>query len=576
MPDTKECTLMFYFASDNPLAISIVSQLKAIKAAGYHPEANVIVQFDPFTEGIPTHLFDVNLVNKLKSRDRNIGFDNDGAFVRNLVEDKLWSDDQKTHNDQPIKTEIRNLLKESSPNSLIYDPPTLLSTLNGNSEELSPRQSLEEFLKFCATSYPANHYMLFILGHGVVVGNDVFLFDENAEEHTMKLNALGTILKDFKDRLPQSSSFDLVGFHSCSVSSLEVAYELKDTAKYMLASQGTAFVGSWPYRQILIRIFRDLGEAGRLTRLSPAHIREMLVKIFFYCLHNSTDFLLAGYPFDLSLINLKMMPRLKPAMTNLSESLIKGLSEPQCRNLIILAHWESQSFYQEMYTDIYDFCFCLKRLIDELAAPSDSVMVEMRDACEEVIEQLEKAPPLKIGRADAPPDEHIIVCSENAGPESQYSHGLSVYFPWSKPSEDRHIIKEYEEYKWSSEFLASSRWLDFLNEYFEKTKRGSRKQEEREENDGEEQEENEQVKMLRRERALLEDEIALVYKQQGPHGNGDALDRSKTDPKDPTGGDCNCPSIKNYPLDMRARSKRRKETVSESLKLTDTFVTALE
>ena len=26
MLDTKECTLMFYFASDNPLAISIVSQ----------------------------------------------------------------------------------------------------------------------------------------------------------------------------------------------------------------------------------------------------------------------------------------------------------------------------------------------------------------------------------------------------------------------------------------------------------------------------------------------------------------------------------------------------------------------
>ena len=49
VPDTKEWTLMFYFASDNPLAISIVSQLKAIKAAGFHHEANVIVQFDPYT-----------------------------------------------------------------------------------------------------------------------------------------------------------------------------------------------------------------------------------------------------------------------------------------------------------------------------------------------------------------------------------------------------------------------------------------------------------------------------------------------------------------------------------------------
>ena len=68
--DTKEFTLMFYFASDNPLAISVVSQLKAIKAAGFHKEANVIVQFDPFTEGTPTHIFDVNMINKINATVR--------------------------------------------------------------------------------------------------------------------------------------------------------------------------------------------------------------------------------------------------------------------------------------------------------------------------------------------------------------------------------------------------------------------------------------------------------------------------------------------------------------------------
>ena len=36
---TKEWTLMFYFASDNPLAPSIVSQLKALKNAGFHEAA---------------------------------------------------------------------------------------------------------------------------------------------------------------------------------------------------------------------------------------------------------------------------------------------------------------------------------------------------------------------------------------------------------------------------------------------------------------------------------------------------------------------------------------------------------
>jgi len=43
----REWTVMFYFASDNPLAPAIVSQLKAIKNAGYHPDINVVAQFDP-------------------------------------------------------------------------------------------------------------------------------------------------------------------------------------------------------------------------------------------------------------------------------------------------------------------------------------------------------------------------------------------------------------------------------------------------------------------------------------------------------------------------------------------------
>src|SRR5688500_13353808 len=90
--DTKEFTLMFYFASDNPLAISVVSQLKAIKAAGFHKEANVIVQFDPFTEGTPTHIFDVNMINKINAGcECQTEFDDKQPFVLNLIDDKLWN-----------------------------------------------------------------------------------------------------------------------------------------------------------------------------------------------------------------------------------------------------------------------------------------------------------------------------------------------------------------------------------------------------------------------------------------------------------------------------------------------------
>ena len=78
----KEWTLMFYMASDNPLVVNMVSQLKALKAAGFHHDVNVVAQFDPYAEGAPTHIFEVNLINKLTHPESNIGFVGEDTIVR--------------------------------------------------------------------------------------------------------------------------------------------------------------------------------------------------------------------------------------------------------------------------------------------------------------------------------------------------------------------------------------------------------------------------------------------------------------------------------------------------------------
>src|ERR1044071_3281633 len=91
----REWTLMFYFASDNPLASHIVSQLKAIKDAGFHKQANVVAYFDPHPKNTPSHVFDVNLVEKLRRPKRTrLSFRGNDPFVRNLVFDRLWAKNQ--------------------------------------------------------------------------------------------------------------------------------------------------------------------------------------------------------------------------------------------------------------------------------------------------------------------------------------------------------------------------------------------------------------------------------------------------------------------------------------------------
>lgn len=540
---TKDFTLMFYFASDNPLAISVVSQLKAIKAAGFHDEANVIVQFDPFTEGTPTHIFEVNMIEKLKSTDK-CNTDPHKPLVLNLIDDKLWNG-ERTRDGKFVRTAMSELVTGYAPEH----PPNGRETKNGETQELGPERSLEKFLEFCSQAYPAKHYLLFMLGHGVVVGNDVFLFDENAEEHSLKLGALRRVLKKFSDDVKLGGSrLDLVGFHSCSVASAEVAYELRDTARYMLASQGTAFVGNWPYKQLLRRVFDAL---EKNTALTEPTLRRMLVQMFSYCMQNSTDFLLAGYPFDLALYDLGKISTLQQPLEKLSKALIEGLKDDRCMDLIILAHWRSQSFYQEMYTDLYDFCYCLRKKLRQYRLRTKPAK-DLRAACNSIIAALtkERNGQRKVG------DKRFIVCAESAGPEYQYAHGLSVYFPWSRPSSDRRIVEEYAGYQICGQEFDTN-WLNFLTKYWDATMRKPSQTEQR----------RPEPSALH---ALYEDKISLVYTHEGPRDGQNALDLyvGKVDPKDPLGGDAGV-SIKNFPKDIRGR--REPQQAGDAFALSNTF-----
>lgn len=571
MPETKEWTLMFYFASDNPLAISVVSQLKAIKAAGFHPEANVVAHFDPYTAGTPTHVFDVNLISKLKNRkngreSRNGSFENE-LVVRNMIEDKLWRYERTRPPDEApagaegelVRTALHRVLFDNY--GIDYSPPIAPYSVNGRNneyiEEPDPETSLSDFLRFCAENYPAKHYLLFILGHGVVVGNDIFMRDEHTTgKDALTLTELGRILTDFRHRVElDEGKFELVSFQSCSVSSLEVAFELQGTANYMLASQSPTFVGSWPYQQILRWIFKELG-SDQINR--DINVKELLLKIYNYCLLNSVDFLLAGYSFQVTLCDLTKICRLKEAIAYLSQALQDGLSDPTSKDYILLAHWKAQSFFNEMYTDLYDFCFCLNDKINEVRRCKGSVNPQLRAieaACNVVMDALVK----EDRNQDGDTVEQIIVAADSLGPAYQYSRGLSLLFPWSEPSRDSRILAEYERYKFTADFGNAS-WLAFLRRYFTDTMRevSSKEPDPRRPT-------SQTVRNVQTQR-LNEDLVSLVYTGEGVLDQTNAL--QKGDPTDKMGGEVESASIKNYPRDIRPRRARGRQAPRRPFPLT--------
>ncbi|HYY93415.1 MAG TPA: clostripain-related cysteine peptidase [Pyrinomonadaceae bacterium] len=628
--EEKEWTLMFYFASDNPLAPSIVSQLKALKNAGFHQLANVVARFDPHTVGTPLHTFDVNLVEKAEARARariqgqdpddanQIGFPSDNPFIRNLVLDKLWGDATIPKEDggeeritdcirkkilynlqrsaglprqanQVAAPALRGLIEyeppnpnEHSPSSgesngaggtpvMAGDPAGVSAPPNGEGrangqgattqaveaekpDKATPKESLNDFLQFCARKYPAKRYMLFILGHGLIVGNDMFLFDEHAKKPSLSLKELGDVLVDFntainKDRQEgeDKKNLTLLGFHSCSMSSIEVAYELQGMAKYMLASQGPEFVGSWPYTQILVRIFRDLNQDDPESTVK---------KIFQYCYFNSYDFQLAGYSSHLCLCDLDKVSSTQEHIQNLVAVLNDALGNEKSadvaagdkrpgdefvKDLILLAHWDAQSFWRETYLDLYDFCLCLHTRCANthayVSAETQAQLKQIQEKCSALMTAL------------CPQGgEGLVLRSGFAGPSYQYSRGLSVYFPWSQPSNEDFWPTEYKGYKFEE-----TGWRDFLQRYFDNTMRDPRV---KLEGDAQSYASDNSFTLNQ---TLLEGITGHIFErgEPGQLGKGGGSDATgKGGGSDASGDDCDCPSIKNYPSFTRARRRR--------------------
>lgn len=519
----KPWTVMFFFASDNTLSPSTLPQLKAIKAAGPSEHANVLVYFDPHEMGAPSRVFEINK-GQAAASDSNSG----DPVITVLSSDQLDPNDLLQGPGEETKKFAASLLK---------------------SDGLKALDALQQFLGFCRESYPAEHYMLFLVGHGLVVGRDAFLPDDNPSS-AIGLKKLGTTLEVFKPNNGEGTTLEFIGMHSCSMSAVEVAYELKGTARYMLASEGLSFVGSWPYRQLLTKIYRDITNEA-------VNVDELAKSLHTITIQYSVDFMHAGYSSDICLCSLddKRIDALTGPISQLSEALQKGVEEPRCRDFIVLAHWRSQSYWQETFTDLYDFCFCLTRLCKSV--PDDSVAqigsresnenrLAIIEACGAVMENLK---PENGTKSTGP-----IVCTDYVGPNVQYSHGFSIYFPWSEPLKDEndHVIRNYQGYAFTKDLKRPQAWLTFLRTYFEKTKRFDRLTEEERFNHENSEFSGDEYK--RRLAEALEGFPAEVAVGNRDFASTSALE-GKITPPDSTGGACSCASTKNHPRDFSLSPK---------------------
>ena len=104
----------------------------------------------------------------------------------------------------------------------------------------SPERDLTEFVSWAKTEYSAKHYFLVLWGHAYGLGFG------RSHNRSITMSGLRECLEHQK--------VDVIGANACAMSYVEAAYELRNCADYLVASQiSVPFVG-WPYESVLKQI----------------------------------------------------------------------------------------------------------------------------------------------------------------------------------------------------------------------------------------------------------------------------------------------------------------------------------
>ncbi len=353
--------------------------------------------------------------------------------------------------------------------------------IQSNQNEETSENSIYQFVEWCIKTreHEAENYALIFSGHGDGFQEASFLRDEHPFSF-ITVPGLRRTLQEISKKLLDQKKLSILGFDSCVMSTIEVAYEMSDVADIMVSSQGFVPNAGWDYGKIVENLSKQVNKNIELSKEVVAKViaRSFIQKYRDYAFFN-------GRSVDVGLCDLTKVEAVAESVYELGNQLeeaLKNGSELLARKIeqaVLASHFKSQTFIFEQCVDTRDFCENLQKecaVIEEeneqilklLDSPNKKLkdinnsVSKISDACEKTIRNLEKC---------------IMQCTY-LGAEFQYATGLSLYFPWSyisfilaKPqylTRDFAVGKEKDDKKKSNNL---SDWTSFLECYLLKTLR---------------------------------------------------------------------------------------------------------
>jgi Clostripain family len=479
----QKWTVMVYLAGDNNLTANCISVLQQLEAVKYDDSVCVLACFDsntPWPKG--SRYLAINC--------------------------------RRRHVDNGLNWEIHNDLIPPDERGHKFIPPTFCSgNQNGENGEPMKRSDvaagLSRFVNWAMNSNkPSERYMLILYGHGPVVAGQSFLARDNPPS-SLRLRDLQHILSEnFGEK--HGRKLDILACQNCVMNGIETAYEVRNEVKYMIGSQGLVLASGWPYERIITSLVDD----------PTAPTEQVARKLLKACAKNLLDFVVMDRSSEQSACNIERLlagradngQNIVTAVEKLANALREGLEfhedkadglkYPVIADLIKLARLEAQSYWAEIFADLYDFCERLLKKCNEAVITQTKLLASMGydgdgsarfeatelprilkdiiNACIQVTQEIEGTK-----RDDGTSiTKGIVEHSYFIGSDLQYSHGLSIFFPWTMPAEPYFFTKSgdgdwvlktaFETYR-GYHFSRDSGWAAFLVDFFKATLRKVRR-----------------------------------------------------------------------------------------------------
>jgi len=301
--------------------------------------------------------------------------------------------------------------------------PTIANAIQDLGEaNMGDPNTLANFLIWAIQNYPSNRYAVVLWDHGSgwkSFGNtkSVCIDDTNGDYLTIAEleQAFATV------ESTTGVEVDMVGFDACLMGMIEIAYEIRNRADIMVASQEVEPEDGWPYDDIL----------ANLTSNPMMTQSELAAKIVTEYMTAYTESWVTQSAANIDVSTYATINELATATSNFAQKLRAGVST--YRSEITQARQQvDETEGDSTYIDLYHFAQLIYTLIPD---------PDIQNAAEQVMDTL---------------TDNLIAEGHNLWHQS--FHGLSIYFP----EDAGEYISLYEDLT----FAKYTEWDEFLNQYY--------------------------------------------------------------------------------------------------------------